>query len=103
MASMVPVPSRMFKTISMWILMFAGVGDLAIGLIQSLEVAHIVTGAQLAGINAVIVFLAGASKLVQQNIALTPDQKDTLHEAIDNAPVKVDPKVTPPTQPMTPP
>jgi hypothetical protein len=99
---MIPVPSRIFKQISTWIMLLTGLGDAAHAFLSSLFDLHILTGSQLGAMNAGLVFVAVAAKLVQQNIALTQDQKDTLHEAVANAPVKADKTASAPTQPQTP-
>ena len=84
----VPVPSRVFRLVSTWILLAMGLGDLAHLLLVTLADLHAVDSTQLATANAVLAFLAGAAKLFQQNIPLTDDQKRDLIAAIQNAPAK---------------
>lgn len=85
---LIPAPSRIFKTVSMWIVLTAGMGDLAVGLVAVFADMHIVSTQTLAIVNAVAAFGAGAAKLIHQNIKLTEEQKFDMVEAIQNAPTK---------------
>jgi hypothetical protein len=85
---MVPVPSRILKQASTWILMLIGVLDLAHLLMVTLFDLHAVDSSQLAIGNAVLAFLSGVAKLFQQNIALTDEQKVVMIAAVQNAPSK---------------
>lgn len=76
---LVPAPSRHFKTWSMWLIILAGVVDLTVLLTKQLADIHVVTVEELAVINAVLAFLAGAVRLIQQQIAMTAEEKiDTI-------------------------
>ena len=86
--NLIAAPGRAFKTVSMWILMFTGLGDLVHALLAVFSEVHLLNPTQLTIANAVLVFVAGASKLVQQNMALTEDQKEALVESVKNAPTK---------------
>lgn len=96
--TVIPAPSRVLKQVSTWILMLAGVGDLAHVFLATLGDMHYVSGTTLGLINAGLVFLAGAAKMVQQNIALTADQKADMIEAVKAAPDKGVPADPPPTE-----
>lgn len=76
---LVPAPARHFKTWSMWLLILAGLIDLAVFLVKTLTDAHVVTVETLAIANAVLAFLTGAVRLIQQEIAMTAEEKiDTI-------------------------
>lgn len=76
---LVPAPARHFRTWSMWLLILAGLVDLAVLLAKQLVDVHVVTVEQLAVINAALAFLAGGVRLVQQQIAMTAEEKiDTI-------------------------
>lgn len=99
--NMIPAPGRIFKQWSTIILLFAGIGDLAHVLLASLADLHYLTATQLGLFNAVLAFAAGAAKLVQQNIALTEEQKVDMIAAVESAPTKAAPAVGfVPTAPM---
>jgi|SRR5688572_157194 hypothetical protein len=85
---MIPVPSRVFKQVSTWILIVLAVGDAAHIVLDVLLDNQLLTAAQLASANAILGALATVAKLVQQNIKLTEQQKETLIEAVANAPTK---------------
>jgi hypothetical protein len=86
--NMIPVPSRIFKQISTWILIVLAVGDAAHIVLDVLFNNQLLTAAQLASVNAILGAVATAAKLVQQNIKLTEEQKETLIESVANAPTK---------------
>lgn len=86
---MVPAPSRILKQVSTWIVLLTGIGDLVHGLLIVFADQHLLTTGQVTIANAVLLFIAAASKLVQQNIALTVDQKAAVIASVKAAPVKV--------------
>ena len=98
---MIVAPSRAFKTVSMWILMLTGIGDLAHLMLTTMTDLNYLTPQQLTLANAVLVFFAGAAKLVQQNIAMTPDQKSDAIERIQDAPDKAPKEPSVPKQEPT--
>lgn len=72
----------------MWVVLLTGITDLAVVFLQTLEVLHVITPTQLGVFNAVMMFVAGTAKLVQQNIALTEAQKSALIESVQAAPTR---------------
>lgn len=86
--NMIPAPSRVLRQVSTWILILMGVGDLAHLLLATLGDLHVLDATQLAVGNATLAFFAGAAKLVQQNIAMTEEQKEAVIASVQAAPTK---------------
>lgn len=85
---LVPAPSRVFKTYSMWLLIATGVFDLAVVMIKTMTDLHVIGAETALTVNAVMVFLTGVVRLIQQNISTTTDQKVALVESAAEQPMK---------------
>lgn len=96
---LVAAPARVFKTVSFWLAIVGSATDLVVGLLKAFEVAHVMDGNTLLLVNAGWLFLVGLAKLIQQQIALTKEQKQEMVEAVLNAPTKPS-QVLPNTEPQ---
>ena len=84
-------PGRQFKTYSMWLLIITGLFDLAVVMLKTLADLHVMSMETLAIVNAVLVFLTGAAKLVLQNIEVSEEQKAAIVDSALSLPVKDQP------------
>jgi hypothetical protein len=88
MSIIVPVPSRIYKQWSVWVLAALALFDVAVGLIAVLGDQHILSPEALASVNSAAAAVALALKYVKQNIKFTEEQKEVLVEAVASAPTK---------------
>lgn len=86
--NLIPAPSRQFKTVSFWLIIFGGVADSALILLATLGVMPIPHAQDMMIGHAVLAFLTAVSKFVQQQIALTTTQKVDMLNSLASAPVK---------------
>lgn len=85
---MVPVPSRVAKQWSTWVALALLIVDVVTGISHVALDKHLMSAEVLALVNSIMAGLAVVLKFVQQNIKLTDDQKETLIEAVQDAPSK---------------
>lgn len=88
--NMIPAPGRVLHQWSTRIIILQGLIDLALVAWHSLASPdlHFITAQQAVLGNIALTFLAGAAKLVQQQIPLTIEQKDAMIAAVEAAPTK---------------
>lgn len=84
----IAAPGRQFKTISFWLLVSLFVFDSLGSLLGVFESVKFLSHEGVIVINAVVVFITGIVRFIQQNIPVTPDEKAELIEAAHAAPVK---------------
>ena len=95
--ALIAAPGRQLKTYSAWITIALVLIDGGIGIANALGEAHVVSVQSLTVINSVLGALILVAKAVQQQIAVTPDQKVDMVLAAAQAPVKAghqDPQIT---------
>ena len=88
MFNLIPAPGRLWHTVSMWLLMFTGVSDCGVVLLQTLTDMHLTDSHTLGIANAGLIFLTGIARFFQQQIALTTAQKVDIVTSVANAPVR---------------
>lgn len=84
----VPAPARVFKTYSMWLLIATGVFDLAVVMLKTMTDLHVIGAETALVINAVMVFLTGVVRLINQQIPASTEQKVALVESAASQPMK---------------
>ena len=89
--NLIAAPGRAFKTYSMWIAIAAVIFNSAGGLLEVFTSLHLISPTVFAAVNATLAALIGASKLIQQTIAVSPDDKAALVAAAQATPVKAPP------------
>jgi hypothetical protein len=85
---LIPAPGRAFRTWSMWLLIATGIFDLAVLLLKTLTDLHVMTAETVLIVNAVLAFATGVVRLIQQQIALTTEQKVAVIESAASQPMK---------------
>lgn len=88
MFSLIPAPGRQFKTVSMWLLIFVGVADLAISALATLGAMPLIHAQEIMIGHTILIFITGVARFVQQQIALTTTQKVDMLNSLAAAPVK---------------
>lgn len=88
MSIIVPVPSRIYKQWSAWVIAALAIFDVVVGLVAVIGDQHLLSPELFATINGGLATAALALKYVKQNIKFTEEQKADLVEAVAAAPTK---------------
>lgn len=91
---LIPAPGRLLKQHSFIISSLLLLFDLVQAVAHVYETQGALSVTTVAVVNLVMLFLANVAKLYQQNIPVTPEQKEALIQAAKAAPIKQDPKGT---------
>lgn len=77
---LIPAPMRQFRTYSMLLVIGTGVLNLGVILTHTLSELHVVSATNLAIIDAVLMFVIGTVRMIQQQVTTTTQEKVAIVE-----------------------